>query len=133
MMKLQTFLHKNSLTRTMVKVWAQRDLIFFIAALMVICFGSETKNIDDTLMLQLLLSSAYTVKDFSVSHTAPPASRLRVQKRLGEGMGRTADPKQPKGYPIAYDGVLSNKSWQKEGGRSFEFMAFVFPSNCYAQ
>lgn len=61
----------------MVTVWTLRGLIFFITALMVICFGSVTKNVDDILMLQLLL----TVKDFSVSHTVTPASKLRVQKR----------------------------------------------------
>lgn len=82
----------------MVTVWTLRGLIFFITALMVICFGSVTKNVDDILMLQLLL----IVKDFSVSHTVLPASRLRVQKRMGGGMGRTADTKQPKVYSIWY-------------------------------
>ena len=60
---------------------------------------------------------------FSVSHAALPAHRLRVHKKSG---GDTAgavpdqagtDPNWPKAYSVPYSTVLSNKSWDKEGGR----------------
>lgn len=37
-----------------------------------------------------------------------------MHEKLGVDTARTA---KPKGYPIPYGAVLSNKSWGKEGGR----------------
>jgi len=54
--------------------------IFFIAAHMVLCFGFVTKTV--------LIS----VKAFSAAHTASPASRLGVAKRLGGDTAGEADP-----------------------------------------
>jgi len=41
-----------------------------------------------------------------------------VHKKLGGDTAETADCRLSKGYPIAYDVMLSNKSWGKkeEGG-----------------
>ena len=52
---------------------------------------------------------------------------------MGRDTAKTADPNRPKGYPIPYEIMLSNKNWRKKekvgGGDIFEVTAFVFPSN----
>ncbi|KAK4810900.1 hypothetical protein QYF61_013308 [Mycteria americana] len=44
----------------------------------------------------------HSVKAFSAPHTAPPASRLGVHKKLGGDTAGRADPNGPKGYPIRH-------------------------------
>ena len=48
-------------------------------------------------------------------------------------MDKIPDPDRPKGYPIPYGVILSNKSCGKEGGRSgmLGVMSFIFPRNHY--
>ena len=92
-------------------VLAGIELIFFIIARMGLCFGFVLKTV---LMFSgtflLLLSSAYTESRPSLLLTAPPARRLGMHKKLGGDTAGTADPNWPKGYPIPYVVVLSNKS-----------------------
>ena len=66
-------------------------------------------SVDNTGMFLLLLSSAYSVKAFSASHTIPPVRRLGVHKKLGGDTAGTADPNWPKGYSIPYDVMLNIK------------------------
>jgi len=54
-----------------------------------------------------VLSSAYTVRDFAVSHTAFPVRRLGLRKKLGGKKVRTAAPNWPEGYSIPYDVMLN--------------------------
>ena len=49
-------------------------------------------SVDNTGMFSLLLSSAYTVKACSVSHTTSPMSGLGVHKELGGDTAGTTDP-----------------------------------------
>lgn len=66
------------------------------------------------------------VKDFSTSHTALPARRLRAHKELEGDRTRTTNANWLKGCPLLYGVTLSNKSWDIEG-----MMAFVLPINHY--
>ena len=103
------------------------ELVFFITACRVLCFSFVTKAV---LTAHQCFSYCRTVlahiKNFSVSHSAPPASRLRVGKRLGRDTARTADPNQPKRYSIPHNIMLSNNTWGWEGEESFQ-------SNCCSQ
>lgn len=76
-------------------------------------------GVDNTTMFWLLLQSEclHSVKAFTISDAAPPASRLGAHEKLGGGTATTADPNCPKAYSIPYDAVLGKKSWGKEGGR----------------
>jgi len=66
---------------------------------------------------------------FSVSHATLPVSRLGVHKKLGGEAARTDVPSWPKGYPVQYKTMLSNKSWGGRGkGRMFRVMMFAFLS-----
>ena len=67
----------------------------------------------------------HTVKAFSTPCTTPPASRLGVHKWLGGDTGRTADPNWPKGCPVPYDIMHSNKPWGKKKGGTFGVMFFL--------
>ena len=51
-----------------------------------------------------------SIKAFSVSQPAAPASRLGVHKKLGGATAGTADPNCPKGYSILYNVMLRNKT-----------------------
>lgn len=53
----------------------------------------------------------------SAFHAALPATGLGVHKELGGDRARTAVSNGPKGYPILYDMMPSNKSWSKGEGR----------------
>ena len=79
----------------------------------------------------------HSVKAFSASHTAPPASRLGVHKTLGGDTARTADPKGPKAYPILYDVCSAIKlravvaarlarHWSAGGEQLWVFASLVF-------
>lgn len=86
--------------------------LFFIVACMVVCFGSVSA--DNTPLSYLLLSSAYIESKPFLLLTSS-TSRLGVHKKLGRDALGTAD---PKGYPLPFDIILSNKSWRKKGGSS---------------
>ena len=51
----------------------------------------------------------HRVRVVSASHTALPARRLGVHKKLGRDIDTTADLSGTKGYPVSYDVVLTNK------------------------
>ena len=72
-------------------VLAGIELIFFIVDCMVLCFGFVMKTLL-TMQGCFLLSSAHAVVVFSVFHTASPARRLGVHKKLVGNKARTADP-----------------------------------------
>jgi len=69
-----------------------------------ICDQNILENIGDLAIAEQCLHS---VKAFSASHAALPASRLGVHKRLGGDTDGTADPKRPQGYSIPYSVMLS--------------------------
>lgn len=79
----------------------------------------DENNVDNTLMFQFLLSSACSKsRTFSAFHTALPAHRLGVHKRLGGDATKTADPNWTKGYSIPYDIILNTKTggrWPRDG------------------
>jgi len=55
-----------------------------------------------------------------------------VHEVLGGDTAGTADPNSPKGYPITYDIVLSNKSWRrKEEVRDFWSDGVCVPGSPY--
>ena len=76
-----------------VLVPARMELIFFLVAGIVLCFGFSLRR---TLITQDVLVTAeqclHKVRAFSAPHTTPPVSRLEVHKKLGGDMARTADP-----------------------------------------
>lgn len=111
------------------------ELIFFIAACFVLCFGLVTRTYQ-WLITHECFSYCRTAFDSiracKVSHTVPPASRVVVCKMLGRNKGWRADPKWPKRYSIPCDLMFSIKSLKKEGGRgTFGILVFVFPINCH--
>jgi len=60
------------------------ELIFFIVAGIVMCFGYVMKTVLITHQcLAIAEQCLHSIKAFLVSHTAPPVSRLGVQKKLG--------------------------------------------------
>jgi len=76
----------------LVLVLATTELIFFIVAHMVLCFGLVIKAVLITQgCLLLLLNSATKVKAISASHATPPKSRLRVNQELEGDTAGTAD------------------------------------------
>lgn len=80
---------------------ARMELMFFVAACMVLCLGFVTKT------FYLLLN---TVTAFSTFHTAlPPTRRVGVHKLLEVDRTRTADPAWPKGCLTPYAVTLRNK------------------------
>jgi len=92
---------------------AGMQLIFFIAASVMICFTFVTKTVWLTQRcFNCYLNSACTAPRTSLFPILPPPnSRLGVGKKKGADTSGTADPKWPNGYPIPYDTMLSNKSW----------------------
>jgi len=77
----------------------------------------------------------HSVKAISVSHAAPPLSRVEVHKELGGDTARTADPNDQRDNPILqpYYVMLSNKAGGTKEGSTFRIMAFVFPGNDHAR
>ena len=59
----------------------------------------------------------HSTKGFSAPATAPPASRLGLPKAPGGDTAGTSAPNSPKGYPTAYEAVLSNETskWRLAG------------------
>ena len=75
------------------RVVAGMELNFSIAAHTVPCVGSVTKTVlINTDGLAVAEQCLHSVKAFSVSHPAPPASRLGVGKELGGDTAGTSDP-----------------------------------------
>ena len=110
-----------------VLVLAGIKLIFFVVASIRLFFEFVQKPV---LIIQGCVWYCWAVLTqsqglFCLSHH-PPASRLRVHKKLGGDTARTAEPNWPKGYSTPYDVMLSIYSWQK---KKEGVMAFVFPSN----
>jgi len=79
---------------------AGTELIFFIAACTLLCFGLTNHTVDSTGTFQLLLSSVRTASRPSLFFRPP---RQRVGKRLGGDAARAADPNRPKGHPTLYE------------------------------
>jgi len=101
------------------------ELISFTVVCLVGCFGFATKTVPITHQCAQL--HLHNVKDFSVSHSAPPVSRIAVHKEFGVDTARTADRNRPKGYPTVYHVLLSNKSWgKKEESGCSEFCLLSF-------
>jgi len=68
------------------------DLIFLTAACKVPCFGFVTKKVSITSgVLVAAEECLHSVKTFSASHTALPASKLWVHKKVGGDTAGTAD------------------------------------------
>lgn len=82
---------------------AETDLIFFIAAHMMLCFGF----VNETVLIHWSCNYCRTLHaqcgDFLFLHCAPTVSMLGRHKRLRGDTGRTADLNSPKGYSILYD------------------------------
>ena len=95
---------------------AGMELIFFIAAGMMLCFVFVSKT---ALITHECCGCCWVVlaqcQGFLFSHPAPTASGPGVGKRMGGNIARTADPQWPKEYPILCDVMLSNKSSGKGG------------------
>lgn len=74
-------------------VWAETQLIFFIAVYVVLCFGFVTKTVS---IIHETSATAeqhlHNIKAFSVSHITLPRSSLGMCKELGEDTAMTADP-----------------------------------------
>lgn len=69
------------------------ELVFFVVADMVQCFGFGMKTALITVMFQLLLSSAESLfEDFSASCAALAVSELEVNKELEGNISGAADP-----------------------------------------
>ena len=93
-------------------------LIFFIVASMGLCFGIVLKTV--WMQWDVLVAAeqcSHRVKAFCASHTALPASRLGVHKKMGGDTAGTADPNCPKGCSIPYDIMLSSIKLGEEEGR----------------
>ena len=68
------------------------ELIFPLAALVVLCFVLVVRKVLITLVFWLLLSSAPMASGLSLQCFPPSPSRLGVGKILGGDRARTADP-----------------------------------------
>lgn len=82
------------------------EFILFIIAGVVLCFRSRMKIMLITHWCLLLLTSAYTVRSLSASHTILTSRRLGVCKKLGRNTARTAEPNSPKVYFLPYGIML---------------------------
>ena len=60
-----------------------------------------------------------------------PVRGLEGHSTVGGDTARTGDPNRPKGYSIAWEGMLSISTGGKkqEGAGTYNIMVFVFPSN----
>lgn len=115
------------------------EVIFFLAAGAVLCFGFSTGIIKLT---QQCLGCCWVmltqVQEFSVSHALP------VHKKLRESMAKASDPNWPKGYSTPHSIVLHVlpegcwlwSAWEQAGhwtgmSKCF-FLGFIslFTSNC---
>lgn len=86
-----------------------------------LCFRFfDENNGDNILMFSVVADQClHRAKYFSASCVALPVTRLVVHKDLGGDGTRTADPEGPKGCPMLYGIMLSNKTWEKKGGRGY--------------
>jgi len=109
-------------------VLAGVELIFFIAVSLRLCFGFVLK----TLWVMRRCAEQCLHGVLCASHTAPPVSRLGMQKKLGGDTAGTADPNRPKGCSIPYDVSSAHKAGGRRKRWTFRVMVFVFPSNRYA-
>lgn len=93
---------------------AGMELVFFIAAPVVLCFGFVTKEM---LIKYQCFSYCWiqlvTASKSCLFFTLPPGNRagLGVGRMLGEDAARTAEPPWPKGYSSSHV-MLSNKTFQ---------------------
>lgn len=89
---------------------AQMELILFIAAPVVLCFGCVTKP---RLMAHQWLVCGWVAlaqhQGFFFSH-----SRLGVGRGLGGDTTQTAGSGWPEGYSMLYNVMLSNKNWGEQ-------------------
>lgn len=66
------------------------ELVFFIVAYMVLCFGSVMKTVfKHTDVLAIAEQCVCRTKDFSASHTTQAVSRLGVPEKLGRDITET--------------------------------------------
>ena len=83
--------HKLELVSVL--AFAGTELFYFIVACVVLCFGFDMKTVLITHQcFNIAEECLHRVKAFPTSHTAPPASRLEVGKKLGGDMAGTANP-----------------------------------------
>ena len=97
--------------RVAVLVLAGIELNYFIVVCMGLCFGFVLKTV---LIMQWCFSYCWALLTqhwglFCSSH-CPAREYARVHRKLGGDTAGTADPNWPKGYPIPYDIMLSNKT-----------------------
>lgn len=98
-----------------VVVLADIELIFFIAALVVLCFGFVTNTLLIADQCWLLLNSACTASSLSLFPTFPhQASKLRLSKKLWWDAAETADVNGPKRSYIPYKLILDDKNWSRD-------------------
>lgn len=109
-------------------VLAGMELICFLAAHKVLCFGFVLKHCrQHTSVLPVAEQHLHSIKIFFPTLPPTPFGRLGMGKRLGSTTARTADLNWMKGCSISYDIMFSNKSSGKGGWRG----AFTaFPSKC---
>ena len=74
-----------------------------------LCLGGQN-SVENTVTLELLLSSACTASRPSLFLTWPHSEKAGGGKRLGGDKARTADPSGPKGYSTPYDVMVSSKT-----------------------
>lgn len=78
------------------------ELMFFLVVGTVVCLRFRMKNIvDNTLMFQLLLSSAYA-RSRTFKLCTPSSKQAQIAKKLGGNRDRTTDPDWQKGYLMPY-------------------------------
>jgi len=90
------------------------ELILFIAAQTVLCFGFMTKTVDNTGMASSPLNSACTASRPFLLLALPRQQVGCGWARRWEGTQPGQPTYRPNGYPTLCDGTLSNESWGKE-------------------
>lgn len=97
-------------------VW--NTAILFITDCMMLCFWFVSKTV---LIKHWWLSCCWTVLTLSqglfITHSAQPVCSLGMHEKLRGDITGTADLNWPKGYPIPYYVILSNKRWERKVGR----------------
>lgn len=103
------------------------ELIFSVAAHMMLCFGFVLESADNTLMFSIAAEPClHRAQDVSALHAALPARRLGVHQELGGDIARTAGPGWPKTCSTSHN-MLQNKNWEKERGRDAQNNGVCLP------
>jgi len=91
------------------------ELVFFIAAQMVLCFGFVSKT---ALLTHWWFSSCWAVlaqhKDFLCFSYQEETGVLVLGNSLRGNIARTADSNWPKGYSLPYNIVISNETGERK-------------------